>query len=193
MSANLLIMFIRNSVPGKVQERLAHVIGEDKALDVYIRMLEHLRRVTSDLTCDKAVYYSDFIETNDVFEAEYYDKFLQSGSDRGERLHNAFSHSFSRGYKKVVIVCSDCFEITRSHIVDAFESLQDSDTVLGPSTDGGYYLLGMRKFLPLLFINKGWNGENVFLDTMLDLRKNQISFRLLETLSDVKTYEDLKS
>ena len=90
------------------------------------------------------------------------------------------------------MVCSDCFEISRSHIVDAFESLRDADTVVGPSTACNYYLIGMRKFLPLLFINKTWDGENIFLDTMLDLRKNQISFRLLETLSDMETFEKVR-
>ena len=192
MSSNLLIMFVRNTIRGKVKSRLAGDIGPDTALDIYIRMLEHLQRTTRDLPFDKAVYYSDFIETSDIFDSEHYDKFLQSGGNRGERMHHAFSHAFDAGYKRVVMVCSDCFEISRSHIIDAFESLRDADTVLGPSTDGNYYLIGMRKFLPQLFINKTWDGENIFLDTMLDLRKNGISFRLLETLSDMETFEKVR-
>lgn len=192
MSSNLLIMFVRNSISRKVKTRLAEELGDDSALDIYIRMLEHLQRTTIDLPFDKAVYYSDFIETSDIFDSGHYDKFLQSGENRGERMHNAFSHAFDAGYKRVVMVCSDCFEISRSHIIDAFESLRDTDTVLGPSTDGNYYLIGMRKFLPLLFINKVWDGENIFLDTMLDLRKNNISFRLLETLSDMETFEKVR-
>jgi rSAM/selenodomain-associated transferase 1 len=192
MSSNLLIMFVRNSISRKVKTRLAEELGDDSALDIYIRMLEQLQRTTIDLPFDKAVYYSDFIETSDVFDSDHYDKFLQSGLSRGERMHNAFSHAFDAGYKRVVMVCSDCFEISRSHIIDAFEALRDTDTVLGPSTDGSYYLIGMRKFLPLLFINKVWDGENIFLDTMIDLRNNNISFRLLETLSDMETFERVR-
>lgn len=192
MSHNLLIMFIKNSLPGKVKMRLAEDIGPDRALDVYIRMLEHIRKVTGNLPFDKAVYYSDFIETNDVFNAEDYDKLLQDGTTQAEKLKNAFAHAFSSGYKRVVIICSDCFELTHSHVVDAFESLREVDSVLGPSSDGGIYLLGMRKYLPVIFESKTFDPENLFLDTLLVLKKNDLTFHLLETLSDIDTYEDLR-
>lgn len=191
MSQNLLIMFIKNSLPGRVKVRLAEQIGPDRALDVYIRMLEHIRRVTGNLPFDKAVYYSDFIETNDIFNPEDYDKFLQDGTTQAEKLQNAFSHAFGSGYKRVVIICSDCFELSHSHVVDAFESLRDVDTVLGPSADGGLYLLGMRKYFPVIFENKTFDPENLFLDTLLVLKKNNYSFQILETLKDINTYDDL--
>jgi len=192
MSQNLLIMFIKNSIPGKVKERLVQDIGNDRALDVYISMLEHIRKVTGKLPFDKAVYYSDFIETNDIFNAEDYDKYLQSGTDQPDKLKNAFSHAFSSGYRRVVIICSDCFELTHSHVVDAFEALRDVDTVLGPSADGGLYLFGMRKFLPVVFGSEPVDPDNIFLDTLLGWKKNNISFHLLETLSDINTYSDLR-
>ncbi len=192
MSPALLILFIRNSIPGKVKTRLAQTIGNDKALDVYIRMLEHIRIETGLLPSDKAVYYSDFIETDDIFDAASYDKFLQMGSDQGEKMYNAFSDGFSRGYKKVVIVCSDCFELSHTHILEAFEALNDVPVVLGPTDEGGYYLLGADRFLPLLFKNKDWGQENVFLDSLIDLKKYKLGFRILETLSDLETFDDLK-
>jgi uncharacterized protein len=192
MATNRLILFINNTISGKVKTRLATVIGDDRALDVYIRMLEHVRDVTGVLPMDKAIYYSDFIEPGDMFDATDYDKYLQSGGNKGERMYQAFAHAFADGYQKVVIICSDCFEISSSHIVDAFESLNETDIVLGPSTDGAYYLLGMNRFLPFIFKNKDWGSENVFLDTLIDIRNHGLGFRLLETLSDLETFDDLK-
>jgi uncharacterized protein len=192
MSQNLLIMFVKNTIPGKVKTRLVSDLGPDRTLDVYIKMLEHIRKVTGRLPFNKAVFYSDHIEADDIFNSDEYDKFLQDGTTNVEKLKNAFSNSFLSGYKRVVIICSDCFELSHSHVVDAFESLRDVDAVLGPTTDGGVYLLGMRKMLPVIFENDSPDPDNLFLDTMLVLKKNNISFQLLETLNDKDTYEDIR-
>ena len=93
MSQNLLIMFIKNSLPGKVKLRLAEEIGPDKALDVYIRMLEHIRRVTGKLPFDKAVW--QFAEHGGYAKDKANDRGSREGvveqfnvADGGEAMEN---------------------------------------------------------------------------------------------------------
>jgi glycosyltransferase A (GT-A) superfamily protein (DUF2064 family) len=87
---HLLIIFIKNPVPGKVKTRLAKAIGEQKAFEIYQQLLQHTHKVTHKLTMDKAVFYSDAVETGDIWDNGNYQKFVQEGSDLGKRMLNAF-------------------------------------------------------------------------------------------------------
>ncbi|HEX5002420.1 MAG TPA: DUF2064 domain-containing protein [Bacteroidia bacterium] len=185
MNDNLLILFIRNAVDGKVHPSIIRLVGESNALETYLQMLQHLRDISSTLPAEKLVLYSDFIETGDVFEEDTYGKEMQSGGDTGSRLADAFKSGFERGYKRVVLVMGECSEMSRSHIVEAFENMKETSVVVGPAEEGGYYLLGMNKYVNAFFEGKDWNGEDVFLDTILDIQKLDLPFRLLDTLPAV--------
>ena len=76
-------------------------------------------------------------------------------------------------------------------IKEAFAVLESNDVVIGPSKNGGYYLLGMRKFLPTLFEGKSWLSPDLLMDTILDLKKMNAKYYLLKTLSDIRTTSDL--
>ena len=187
----MLIIFVKNPELGKVKTRLAKTVGDEKALEVYYQLLAHTFDITNKLTCcDKAVFYSEFINYADFWANGKYQKYLQEGNDLGETMLNSFALAFSRGYKNVVTMESDCIELSQDIIKQAFDMLRLNQVVIGPATDGGYYLLGMNKFYKEIFKNKEWSSENVLLDTLIDLKNNYASYKLLDTLSDVEEEKD---
>ena len=191
MSKNLLIIFTRNPVKGKVKTRLSKTIGDDKALTIYKTLLIRTEKTIRDMDCDKAVYYSVEINEEDIWDASVYHKYQQHGANLGERMLNAFSDAFRDEYEKVVIIGSDLYDLHLNHINEAFEMLNNIDVVIGPAHDGGYYLLGMNSLNSLLFKNKVWGSSKVLDDTLNDLKDKSVY--LLETLNDIDVYEDLKN
>jgi rSAM/selenodomain-associated transferase 1 len=190
MNNNLIIVFVRSPELGKVKTRLARSIGDQSALNIYKILLKHTAAVLRDLSFDKVVYFSEKIDNNDLWENSLFEKKLQKGADLGERMHHAFDTAFNKGYKKVLIIGSDLFDLTSSIITSAFEALETYDISIGPSLDGGYYLLGMKKLQPEVFKNKKWGTDSVLEHTLQDLKKQKI--KLLKALNDIDTLEDLQ-
>jgi len=191
MSINHLIIFVKNPELGKVKTRLARTIGDEKALYIYKLLLEQTFQVTLPVLAEKKLYYSEFVQNMDQFNDLVYEKYIQSGDALGDKMYNAMKHSFGEWAGKVVLIGSDCFELNSGIIEEAFKALEESDYVLGPAKDGGYYLIGMKELNLEIFQNKEWSAENVFLDTLLDIKNQEKSHYLLPTLSDVDTEEDL--
>jgi len=188
---SLLMIFAKNPELGKVKTRLAKTIGNEKALMIYVKLLEHTHAVADRVFADKAVFYSDKVQEFDILDYYKFPKFLQKGKDLGERMERAFGQAFAQDYDKVVIIGSDCYEITTEIVEDALTALDDHNVVLGPALDGGYYLLGMDRHYPHLFKDKAWSTPDVLLDTILDIKKLKLSYSLLPTLSDVDEEKDL--
>lgn len=188
---SLLMIFAKNPEIGKVKTRLAKTIGDEQALMIYVKLLEHTHAISDRVFADKAVFYSDRVQEFDILDYYKFPKFLQKGQDMGERMDRAFGQAFAQQYEKVVIIGSDCFELNTEIIEDALTALDDYNVVVGPSHDGGYYLLGMDRHYPHLFRNKNWSTPDVFLDTLLDLKKLNLSYNLLPTLTDVDEEKDL--
>lgn len=187
-----LLIFSKNIQYGKVKTRLAATIGNEQALFIYQQLVAHTISVTKSLKVDKTVFYSDFINEKDDWENHLYQKELQEGKDLGERMKNAFKSSFTNGYDKVVIIGTDCFELSEGMINTAFERLNGDDVVLGPAKDGGYYLLGVKQFHPSLFENIEWSSEKVLTQTLTIAMRLNLSVFLLPELSDIDTEPDLK-
>ena len=190
MNNNLIMVFVRTPELGKVKTRLAKAIGDQAALTIYKLLLKHTSTVLHELSFDKVVYYSEKIENNDFWKASLFEKKLQKGADLGERMQQAFETAFDRGYKKVLIIGSDLFELTSTLIISALEALETYDISIGPSLDGGYYLLGMKELHPAVFKNKKWGTDSVLENTLQDLKQQNV--KLLEALNDIDTFEDLQ-
>jgi len=185
-----LIIFVRKPEKGKVKTRLAATLGEEKALSIYIELLQYTQRIAAATNADKFVFYSDNIQENDLWSGAGFNKKLQGNYDLGGKMKEAFSILFEEGYAKVVIIGSDCFELTTTIIEQAFKRLEQEEVVIGPATDGGYYLLGMKKLWTFIFENKAWSTENVFEQTVQQLEKEGITFSKLISLTDVDTEAD---
>jgi len=190
MADKLLIIFARNPVQGKVKTRLAQGIGDEEALKIYHELLDFTIEESSKVSADKTLYYSDFLpeqNLNSDFELT-----LQSGEDLGERMKNAFSEGFKKGYGRIILIGSDSFEIDANDIQKAFFMLNDKDTVIGPATDGGYYLIGLKAPFEPIFTNKPWSTNVIFKRTYLELMLYNKTIALLEEKSDIDTMEDLE-
>ena len=188
----LLLIFTRTPEFGKVKTRLAKDIGAEKALEVYKVLLNHTRSITEHLEMDKWLYYSEAIPKSDAWNQEIYKKKKQIGADLGERMLAAFQGGFDAGYEHIAIIGSDMLDLQQQHIENAFEKLKETDTVIGPAQDGGYYLLGLKQPIPILFQNKQWGENNVFKATVKDLDEDYSS-SFLEILNDIDVISDIKS
>ncbi len=185
-----LIIFIKNPVEGNVKTRIAASIGKAKALEIYMQLLQITRKTTLTLKCKKHLFYSDKIE-DDAWDSSIFKKKTQEGDDLGERMKNAFNLLFEQGACTVILIGSDCPQLTSDKIDEAFDILSEKDLVIGPAKDGGYYLIGMKKPTASIFINKEWGTDTVFEDTIMDLIENRLSYGLLPVLSDVDNIYDL--
>lgn len=192
MDKSLLIIFVKNLVPGHVKTRLAEEIGIDGALDVYQYLVEHTAEITEELEVDKAVFYSEYVEIEDIWDDSQYKLLIQKGKTLGERMSNAFEKAFETGYEKVVIIGSDSIEISEKHLNEAFKQLDEHEYVIGPAKDGGYYLLGMKGHVPSFFEGKKYGHDKVLKELLEEVAKTQKEFFLLEELSDIDTFQDLK-
>ncbi|SRX74414.1 TIGR04282 family arsenosugar biosynthesis glycosyltransferase [Aequorivita antarctica] len=189
-SKKALIIFTRNPELGKVKTRLAKSVGDESALNIYKFLLKHTVAITEKLNVDKYVFYSENIHREDIWNSDIFRKKLQTGKDLGERMNNAFSEIFGMGYEKAIIIGSDMFDLEKKDLETAFDVLQTNHFVIGPATDGGYYLLGMKELNSEIFQNKNWGTSTVLKETLKDLKDEK--YVLLEERNDVDYYEDIK-
>jgi rSAM/selenodomain-associated transferase 1 len=187
-----LMIFARNPVKGRVKTRLARTVGDGNAYRVYWELLEHTARTVRPLEMDRTVHYTDTVHSKDPLNRSFLSKKLQQEGELGERMASAFREAFEKGYERVVIIGTDCYQLQTRHLEEAFKALRyDQEVVIGPAEDGGYYLLGMTRYIDRIFRNKEWGTSNVLLDTLVDLREEGIQYHLLPTLNDVDEEEDL--
>lgn len=191
MIKNGLIIFIKNPVKGKVKTRLAATIGDDMALEIYQKLIRHTLNIVEHIAADKFIFFSDSIDETIRYVNTPVYKEVQSGNDLGEKMNNAFMQLFKGGYKRVVIVGTDCPGITANILEKAFDEFNNSDVVIGPATDGGYYLLGLKEMHNHLFEKIAWSTSAVLHSTIERCSANKLSYYLLSALSDVDKEEDL--
>ena len=189
-SKKALLIFTRNPELGKVKTRLAKTVGDQSALDIYNFLIQHTVEITKDLNVDKYVFYSDEIHKDDAWDTDIFRKRIQIGNDLGERMQNAFEEILTMGYQMAIIIGSDMFNWEKSDLGTAFDQLSNHSIVIGPATDGGYYLMGMKELHPQLFRNKDWGTDQVLHRTIKDL--SNMDYLLLEERNDVDIYDDIK-
>ena len=188
MPAEHLIIFVKNPIAGQVKTRIARTVGHERAVAVYQHLLRHTQQVTALFPGQRVVYYGDFINPDDGWNG--YEKQLQTGHDLGERMLNAFREQFAAGAEKVVIIGSDCLSITPHHLTRAFALLDTADVVIGPATDGGYYLLGMNRPQPMLFEQMPWSQPNLRQLTEEAILVHELTLAQLDELTDIDEWSD---
>ncbi|MEL7119723.1 MAG: TIGR04282 family arsenosugar biosynthesis glycosyltransferase [Bacteroidota bacterium] len=191
MNRNALLIFIKNPIPGKVKTRLAATVGDDMALKIYRELLGHTRSIAESIQADRFVFYSHFIDETDEWHPSKFNKRLQKGDDLGIRMSTAFQEVLST-YEKAVIIGSDCATLSTEMVEEAFRLLGQHDGVMGPAMDGGYYLLGMKEYLPKLFQDIVWSTDEVGSQTLMRFNEMKKNYALLPLLSDIDYEEDWK-
>ncbi len=184
MEHNALIIFVKNPVLGRVKTRLAKTIGDEAALAAYLHLLEVTRDIAIGSISHKYVFYSDVIDHHDLWNGHGCTKMLQKGDDLGERMAHAFTTVLER-HQHAVIIGSDCGDLTTEIIERAFTTLAETDVVVGPSFDGGYYLLGMNEMQPQLFGEIEWSTDEVFKTTLSRALEAGLSVTELIELTDI--------
>lgn len=185
---NCLIIFTRKPELGKVKTRLAADIGDDKALKIYKHLVSYSSKRCESVNADKHVWYTPEIERDDCWDNSVYTKYLQPKGDLGKKMKHAFDFAFKHGYQNVIIIGTDLIDINKKLIDKGFKLLQLYDVVIGPATDGGYYLLGLNKMIQPVFKNKSWGTSEVFQQTMNDVKHQNVA--ILEYKTDIDFKED---
>lgn len=184
-----LLIFIKNPTLGKVKTRLASTVGEERALQIYLALLQHTRRIAQSLPVHRQLFYSDYIDLADEWPLVDFEKRMQAPGSLGERMAQAFQEAFVQA-DRVVIIGSDCASLSKEVVTTAFDLLHHHDFVIGPALDGGYYLLGMRSFFPEVFEKIAWSTVEVFPATLERIKALGKTHALLPTLSDIDYEED---
>lgn len=187
-----LIIFTKNPVRGKVKTRLAESLGDEEALRIYNRLVAYTKRVATRTGYQIYVYYSENIITDDAWDDSDIVKREQRGRSLGERMLRALGEVLHQ-HPFAVIIGTDCGEILTTDIHEAVDALQYSDVVIGPASDGGYYLIGMSDLHAEIFSNVHWSTDQVFSQTIGNCLKAGVSFKLIATRSDVDTAEDWRA
>lgn len=189
---NALIIF-PNLLDDEYTEKLVTSVGQQRSSEILRDLTQHISAEAARVNqVDRYVFFaneipdsnSDWPESDFIYE-------LQSGNTIGERLSLAFEAIFRFGYKKVLFISSFFPELTFDLISKSFQILSDSDTVIGPSKDGDYYLLGLKHFVPELFNHKVWNSNMVFDSTINDFIENRLIWQELPILSRITSDEDI--
>ncbi len=188
MTQNLLIVFVKNIILGKVKTRLAKTIGDEGAFRIYSELVGITERETQQVNASRNIYFSDVIIAS---KWENDTKFTQEGVDLGERMKNAFLNGFEQGYQNIIVIGSDLPNISKEVIDAGFEQLKNNDIVFGPADDGGYYLLGMSQMNSSVFEGKPWSQSDLLEVTLEEISEQGKSVALLEKMNVSDTFEDL--
>ena len=192
-----LLFFIKNPEKGRVKTRLASAIGDEMAVRLYKRFLLEMLSTLNKGTFlfYLCVYPVDALEGLRTWLGEDYLYMPQQGENLGERMKNAFMEALAMNFKRVVLIGSDIPSLPLEFIEEAFISLEKKDVVIGPSVDGGYYLIGFqdKKFSPRAFKGILWSTERVFEETMKVLEHENLTVHTLKTLRDIDTIQDLRN
>ena len=200
MCKNNLIIFLKYPEPKKVKTRLGNVIGFDNASRVYSSIAKHLITNLSDSADYSFTIF--FSPTNKLKEIKNwlhnygFDLVPQNGITLGDRISHAFEYSFSMGFKNTIVIGSDCIDLEMENIETAFKILSSNnyDSILGPTTDGGYYLIGLQNInYPEIFKDIEWSTNTVFNQTIQKLESLHLNYNILEYFNDIDEISDLNS
>lgn len=193
---NCLLLFAKSPVKGQVKTRLAADKGEDFTVELYKRFVEDMIYLVDNLDVHlKLCFYPPHTRLNfSEWLGEQYCYSPQVGDDLGERLRNAFESAFEEDFSKVVAIGSDSPDLPAEFLQLAFKELESHDAVIGPGSDGGYYLIGFsrKSFLPASFDGITWSTSAVCKQTIDILKRHKLKTYLLPEWYDVDTGPDLE-
>lgn len=199
-SKNILSFFVKYPRPGYVKTRLSKYLGKEKAASLYKLCAEELITRISHKEFSKVIFYAPAKAKSKIKNWLKQDLILlpQKGCSLGERLKNAFLEMFAKGAEKVIIIGTDSPLLEARIILKAFKVLDIYDLVLGPSSDGGYYLIGLtlkhknnENFYFPLFKNIKWQDKDVFSSTLKKAEKLKLKVKALKEYFDIDVAEDL--
>jgi rSAM/selenodomain-associated transferase 1 len=192
-----LIVFTRYPEPGRTKTRLIPALGVQGAANLQRQMTEHTLKQVRELQCLRPIsvevrfdggdltLMQDWLGHDIVYQP-------QGSGDLGARMGRSYQTAFGAGIDRVVIIGTDCPGLNAKLMEQAFHQLHTAhDLVLGPAIDGGYYLIGICRFIPELFSGISWGTAEVLQQTVNIAQNLNLSLTYLTPLADVDRPEDL--
>ncbi|MEN9871521.1 MAG: hypothetical protein RLZZ171_2513 [Cyanobacteriota bacterium] len=192
-----LIIFSRYPEPGKTKTRMIPALGALGAAQLQQKMTEHSLKTAIALKLSRNLaievhFAGGNIQSMTEWLGEDFDYIPQVLGDLGHKMHSSFERTFALGSQRVVIIGTDCPDIEKTILTQAFDSLEHHDLVLGVAEDGGYYLIGLNQPIAELFENIIWGTEQVLNQTKNIAQQLKLNVHYLPTLADVDRPEDLQ-
>lgn len=190
-----ILLFVKYPKKGMVKKRLAQDISEKIVVNLYKEFVKDTISTINQIKTPLIICY--YPPTNllkfQKWLGSQYTYIAQRGENLGERMVHCFTEVFTKEYQKAILIGSDSPDIPKKILTTALKQLKTNDIVLGPATDGGYYLIGFNKetFLPQLFENMSWSEKTVFTQTKEKIEKTKYKLNILPIWSDIDTIQDL--
>ncbi len=189
-----------SSLAGTIKTRLVPPLTNAEATGLYSAFLSDIFNTLACLkNVDIHIFFTpsgDGVDTSTLTKLVPSNAVLtpQKGTDLGERMKNAFSLLFSKRYARVAVIGSDSPDIPLKFIEKAFEELDldQGSLILGPATDGGYYLIAMGRLHPAVFDGVKWSTPQVLSQTLERAKSAEIKVHLLKQWYDIDIPEDLE-
>ena len=180
--------------PGAVKTRLAQSIGKETAANIYKAFLETTLGRCGAVDADHTLAFWPPDREREMASLAGDDWHLlpQSDGNLGERMRDFFERALQQPETRVVLIGSDSPHLPLGYIEEAFERLRDVPVVMGPSDDGGYYLVGATRLVPEMFTDIDWSSQDVWQQTEAKLKATGTRFDQLPTWYDVDEEADLK-
>lgn len=195
---NALILFVKDPVPGSVKTRLGATIGMEHATRLYRTFAATSFAIAADVAkrdMRVTIWYAPGANQEVIRDWVGNDAFTyaeQRGDSLGDRMQHAFRVAYRAGAEKAVIIGTDIPELTLPLVMSAFGLLDQHAVVIGPSTDGGYYLLGMKAPGIDIFEGVPWSTSGVLPATLRLIQKTNSTLATLVEMSDIDTEEDYR-
>jgi uncharacterized protein len=192
-----LLLFVKYPTKGKVKLRLSKDLNEEIAQELYQCFILDTLVMIEKMNLPFFICVTPPNKKNEFqrWLGSSYQYLTQKGSDLGGRMKNSFKEVFTKGVQNAVLIGSDSPDLPKDYIKQAFSTLESKDVVLGPTYDGGYYLIGFKAttFTPSVFEDILWSSPMVFQQTVTKIQHAKRSIGLLPTWSDVDTISDLRN
>jgi rSAM/selenodomain-associated transferase 1 len=188
-----LIIFAKEPKRDKIKTRLSNYLSSSQCVKLYRAFLKDTMGMIKDVKCSRKIIAFDSDTKNPKYLksiAPHFIFYRQKGKNLGQRMHNVFKFA-ARNPSKIVIIGSDSPTLPSGYIEEAFRKLDRNDIVIGPSRDGGYYLIGLKKACGGLFKGIKWSSDRVLEKTVMNAAALKKKIFLLEKWYDVDKLEDL--
>lgn len=191
-----ILVFVKFPVPGKVKTRLAATLGVDAASSIYRRMAEHVCSLLPEWATPVLLFDPPErqIDIENWLRPQLPQKAIfepQASGDLGRRLREAFDGAF-KAYSQVAAIGTDCVDLDVAIFDECLTALRTTDCVIGPASDGGFYLIALSRRCPGLFDGVPWSSSETFSKTMENACAAGFSVHLLPELHDIDTETDWK-
>lgn len=183
-----ILYFVKYPTAGHVKTRLAKTLGDQAAAQIYRQLAGQNYSILRACGQTDLIVFFDPPEDHDKIQQwlpnanEY---LPQHDGDLGQRLMSAFDWAFAQGYKRVAAYGSDTLHLTTAIAQQSFAQLNETDVVIGPAKDGGYYLIGLAVNQPKLFLGIPWSTGDVLAQTYHIIAKLKLHYQTLPALEDL--------